>query len=118
MALKQKRNKDIIVESKELKALIIQRLKDLNLELSTVCYREGLKYRRIRNDYLNKEAVSIDKLQKIYQKDIIRLCEAIGLEIVITVIKKKHVDIDKYQGLKLTEENIERWRTEFIDSEG
>lgn len=105
--------RDLIVQSKEIKKLIFDRAEEIDVDLRSVCLREGLDYDRIIKHYLNKDYIVGTGLRPINQKEIITLCESIGIKIKIMAIKTNDIDSTKYHGLKLTKSNIKRWRMEF-----
>jgi len=94
---------DIIVSSKELKKLMVERAKELDVSLFHVVRHAGINWSTFRTKYLYSEDVL--SRPSIRQKHVLKVCEILGIDVRVTL---NVVDPDKEVLHKLRNKDYER----------
>jgi len=81
--MKRQNRVDIIVCSKELKRVIRNRIKELDISLYNVCKDGDFDYKKF-NNYMNAES-PVSHNVTVKQDMLIEFCEFIGIEIRVTI---------------------------------
>jgi len=74
---------DIIVSSKELRKLIVERADELDVNIFHVVREAGLNWSTFKKRYLYSE--DILSRPSIRQENILKVCEVLGLDIKLTI---------------------------------
>jgi hypothetical protein len=82
---------DILVHSKQIKALIIKRIKDNNISVMRLCAATRIRFNDIRT-YLNTGSIYKKPLSHY---EILKICKALNLDIRVQVIAGDESSIDK-----------------------
>jgi hypothetical protein len=76
--------RDIIISSKSIKQLIVERAKKYNVSLHKLCILEKVSYRAFKEEYLEvTDAVSRPFFR---QKEIIKIAKALGIDIRVQCV--------------------------------
>ena len=74
---------DIIVSSKELKKLIIERTEELDVKLFHVVKEAGMSWWSFRDNYLYSEDIMSGP--SIRQATILKVCKILGIDVKMTI---------------------------------
>lgn len=99
------KTEDIILNSKELKKMIIRRSEEFGIHLSYVAQEVGIPWRNLRISYLN--SVDESTTPAFSHGDLIKMADILGIDVKVRLIIRDQ----SYDGEKMKEYLLKRWHT-------